>query len=162
FAAVQAEVQKAVAARRKELPPPLEKLAVLVETDPNPPVPHVLRRGLHNAPAPEGQPGGPAALGTRAPLPIDPPPPARARPWARQFRAAAGLRPLGCRPGEPAVRPGHGQPRLAAPLWRRLGGHAGQPRSIGRPAQPSRAARLPRDGIRAGRLEREEPAPVGS
>jgi hypothetical protein len=77
YAAVRAEVRKAVAARRRELPPPLEKLAVLVETDANPPVHHVLRRGLHNAPAAEVQPGVPAALGPRDRFRLDPRPPGR-------------------------------------------------------------------------------------
>lgn len=45
---------------------PAEKLAVVVETDPHPPVHHVLRRGLHNAPGREVQPGVPAALCTSA------------------------------------------------------------------------------------------------
>ncbi len=43
---------------------PAEKLAVLIETDPHPPIHHVLRRGLHNAPGREVQPGVPAALCT--------------------------------------------------------------------------------------------------
>jgi hypothetical protein len=64
YAAVHAQVKKAIAERRKDLPP-LEKLAVLVETDPKPPVHHLLRRGLHNAPGPEVQPGVPAALDPR-------------------------------------------------------------------------------------------------
>jgi hypothetical protein len=64
YAAVHAQVQKAIAERRKDLPP-LEKLAVLVETDPKPPVHHLLRRGLHNAPGPEVEPGVPIALDPR-------------------------------------------------------------------------------------------------
>jgi hypothetical protein len=62
FAAVREQVGKAVAAREKERPPPLDRLAVLVETDPNPPAHHVLLRGQHGAPGPEVQPGVPAAL----------------------------------------------------------------------------------------------------
>jgi hypothetical protein len=50
-----------VAKPTKSKEPP-EKLAVLVETDPHPPAHHVLRRGLHNAPGREVQPGVPAAL----------------------------------------------------------------------------------------------------
>jgi hypothetical protein len=50
-----------VAGRAQSKEPP-EKLAVLVETDPHPPVHHVLRRGLHNSPGKEVQPGVPAAL----------------------------------------------------------------------------------------------------
>ena len=38
---------------------------MLVETDPQPPVHHLLRRGLHNAPGPEVEPGVPAALDPR-------------------------------------------------------------------------------------------------
>src|SRR5262249_19660344 len=77
YGAVRAEVQKAIAARRKELPLPLEKLAVLVETDPNPPVHHVLRRGLHKAPGAEVQPGVPAALDPGGRYRVDPRPPER-------------------------------------------------------------------------------------
>jgi mono/diheme cytochrome c family protein len=62
FAAVREQVRQAVAAREKERPPPLDRLAVLVETDPNPPAHHVLLRGQHGAPGPEVQPGVPAAL----------------------------------------------------------------------------------------------------
>jgi hypothetical protein len=62
YAAVREQVRQAVAAREKERPPPLDRLAVLVETDPDPPVHHVLLRGQHNAPGPEVQPGVPAAL----------------------------------------------------------------------------------------------------
>ncbi len=50
--------------KRTKSKAPLEKLAVLIETDPHPPVHHVLRRGLHNAPGREVQPGVPAALCT--------------------------------------------------------------------------------------------------
>jgi hypothetical protein len=64
YGAVHAQVQKAIAERPKALPS-VEKLAVLVETDPKPPVHHLLRRGLHNAPGPEVQPGVPAALDPR-------------------------------------------------------------------------------------------------
>jgi cytochrome c553 len=62
FAAVRESVRKAIAEREKRRPLPLEKLAVLVETDPNPPVHHVLVRGQHNAPGREVQPGVPAAF----------------------------------------------------------------------------------------------------
>jgi mono/diheme cytochrome c family protein len=62
YAAVREQVRRAIAARDKERPPPLERIAVLIETNPNPPVHHVLIRGQHNAPGPEVQPGVPAAL----------------------------------------------------------------------------------------------------
>src|SRR5262249_27944361 len=45
-------------------PKSAEKIAAFVETDPNPPVHHVLKRGLHNQPGVEVQPGVPAALST--------------------------------------------------------------------------------------------------
>jgi hypothetical protein len=64
YGAVRDRVREAVAARAKEKPPPLEQLAVLVETDPNPPAHHLLVRGQHNAPGKEVQPGVPAAFCT--------------------------------------------------------------------------------------------------
>src|SRR5262245_12075409 len=75
YGAVRAEVKKAAAARRKELPPPLEKLAVVMETDPEPPVHHVLHRGQHHVPAAEVQPGVPAALDPQHRFRIDGRPP---------------------------------------------------------------------------------------
>jgi hypothetical protein len=62
YAAVRDQVRQAVAAREKERPPPLDRLAVLVESDANPPVHHVLVRGQHNAPGAEVGAGVPAAL----------------------------------------------------------------------------------------------------
>ncbi|HEX5271304.1 MAG TPA: DUF1549 and DUF1553 domain-containing protein, partial [Gemmataceae bacterium] len=62
FASLRAEVRKTIAAREKERPAPLDALSVLVETDPNPPPHHVLKRGQHNAPGAEVGPGVPAAL----------------------------------------------------------------------------------------------------
>jgi hypothetical protein len=77
YGVVRAEVQKAIAARKQQLPPPLKQLAVLVETDPNPPVHHVLRRGQHNAPAAAVEPGVPAALDPGSHFRIDPRPAGR-------------------------------------------------------------------------------------
>jgi hypothetical protein len=62
YGALRNEVGKAIAAREKERPSPLEMLSVLVETDSRQPVHHVLLGGQHNAPGPEVQPGVPAAL----------------------------------------------------------------------------------------------------
>jgi cytochrome c553 len=62
YAAVRDQMRKAIAEREKQRPRPLEALAVLVETDPNPPVHHILVRGQHNAPGREVQPGVPAAF----------------------------------------------------------------------------------------------------
>ena len=62
YAALRAQVQRAIAARQKERPLPPEQLAVIVETDPKPLPHHLLRRGRHNAPGPVVQPGVPAAL----------------------------------------------------------------------------------------------------
>jgi hypothetical protein len=64
FAALRESIQKALAARKKDRPPALDQLAAFVETDPSPPVHHLLRRGVHNAPGPEVQPGVPAAFCT--------------------------------------------------------------------------------------------------
>ena len=62
FAALREQVKKSSAAREKERPLPLEKLSVFVDTDPNPPKHHLLRRGQHNQPAEEVEPGVPAAF----------------------------------------------------------------------------------------------------
>jgi len=75
YGAVRAEIKKAIAVRRKEQPPPLEKLAVVMETDPEPPVHHVLHRGQHHVPAAEVQPGVPAALDPQNRFRIDGRPP---------------------------------------------------------------------------------------
>jgi hypothetical protein len=71
YATVRADVTKAIAARRAELPAPLEKLAVVMETDPEPPVHHVLHRGQHNVHAAEVQPGVPAALDPQSRFRVD-------------------------------------------------------------------------------------------
>ncbi len=68
YAALRERVQKTIAERAKDRPPPLEALSVFVETDPNPPAHHVLKRGQHNAPGAEVVPGVPAALCTPANL----------------------------------------------------------------------------------------------
>jgi hypothetical protein len=80
FAAYRERVRQTIAARQKERPPPLEQLAILVEKDPRPPVHHVLRRGQHNAPGPEVQPGVLAALCTQGnPYRLEPLPPGGGR-----------------------------------------------------------------------------------
>jgi hypothetical protein len=56
------QVKKSIAAREQDRPRPLEKLSVFVETDAKPPAHHVLRRGQHNRPGDEVQPGVPVAL----------------------------------------------------------------------------------------------------
>lgn len=65
FAAIRVQVQKAIETRRKELPPPLERLAVLLDTDPRPPAHHILLRGVHSNPGPEVQPSVVTALDPR-------------------------------------------------------------------------------------------------
>jgi hypothetical protein len=65
YAALRDQVRRAIAARDKERPKPLESLSVLVESDANPPVHHVLKRGQHTAPGREVQPGVPAAFCSR-------------------------------------------------------------------------------------------------
>jgi hypothetical protein len=62
FAAFRQQAEQAIKEREKDRPRPPDKLAVLVETDPKPPVHHLLLRGQHNAPGREVQPGVPAAL----------------------------------------------------------------------------------------------------
>jgi cytochrome c553 len=62
YASVRQQMLKAIAEREKQRPQPPEKLSVLVETDPAPPVHHILVRGQHNAPGREVQPGVPAAF----------------------------------------------------------------------------------------------------
>src|SRR5262249_27788813 len=62
YAPVRDQIRKAIAEREKERPRPLDTLSVFVETDATPPVHHLLRRGVHNAPGPEVLPGVPAFL----------------------------------------------------------------------------------------------------
>ncbi len=62
FAALCEQTAKAVAARERQRPPPLPRLAVLVNTDPNPPAHHILVRGRHNSPGAAVQPGVPKSL----------------------------------------------------------------------------------------------------
>lgn len=62
FAALRRQLRETIAAREKERPAQLEKLSVFVETDPKPPVHHILLRGVHDAQGPEVRPGVPAAL----------------------------------------------------------------------------------------------------
>jgi hypothetical protein len=62
-AALVPHFQKTIAAREKERPKPLEKIAAFYETDPKPAVHHLLKRGVHDKPGDEVQPGVPASLG---------------------------------------------------------------------------------------------------
>ena len=64
YAALRDQTRKTIAARERDRPRPLEKLAALVDTDPNPPAHHVLTRGQHNSQGREAQPGVPAVLCT--------------------------------------------------------------------------------------------------
>lgn len=64
FAAFRDQARKTQAEREKQRPRSLDKLAVFVETDPKPPMHHVLRRGQHHLPGEEVQPGVPAVLCT--------------------------------------------------------------------------------------------------
>jgi hypothetical protein len=56
------QTKKAIAEREKESPTPVERISAFVETDAQPAVHHLLKRGLHNQPTDEVQPGVPAAL----------------------------------------------------------------------------------------------------
>ena len=62
YAAFRDRVKQTVAAREKDRPKPPEKIAAYFETDLQPPVHHLLKRGVHNQPGGEVQPGVPAAL----------------------------------------------------------------------------------------------------
>jgi hypothetical protein len=64
YAVLRAGVQKAVTERERDRPAPAEKIAAFVETDPKPAVHHILKRGQHNQPGDEVQPGVPAAFST--------------------------------------------------------------------------------------------------
>jgi hypothetical protein len=64
YVAFQDQVKKTIAARAKDRPADLPKLSVFVETDPQPPTHHLLRRGQHNQPDQEVEAGVPAALCT--------------------------------------------------------------------------------------------------
>jgi hypothetical protein len=77
YAAVRGRVLEAISAREKDRPPPLERVAAFVETDPSPPAHRLLRRGLHNQPGQEVAPGVPAALGPARLFHVPPRPPGR-------------------------------------------------------------------------------------
>src|SRR5262249_52075241 len=78
YAAFRERTRKTVAAREKDRPRPLDRVAAFVETDPKPPAHHLLRRGLHNRPGREVQPAVPAAFCTAAnTFRPDPRPPGR-------------------------------------------------------------------------------------
>jgi hypothetical protein len=62
FASMREQFKKSSAEHEKDRPKPLEKLSVFVETDANPPMHHVLKRGQHNQPGEEVQPGVPSAF----------------------------------------------------------------------------------------------------
>ncbi len=78
YAALRDQVKQTVAEREKDRPKPAEMLAAFVETDANPAVHHVLKRGQHGQPGAEVQPGVLAALSTPTNrFQIDPRPPGR-------------------------------------------------------------------------------------
>src|SRR5262245_31143965 len=60
YASLRERVRNTVAAREKDRPRPLDKLAAFVETDPKPAAHRRLRRGQHDQPAAEAPPGVPA------------------------------------------------------------------------------------------------------
>lgn len=66
YATLRDRVKQTVAEREKERPRPLAQLAAFVETDPNPPAHHLLKRGDRGSPGKEVTPGVPAALCTKA------------------------------------------------------------------------------------------------
>ena len=64
FAALRDRVRQTIAEREKDRPKPAEKIAAFVETDANPAVHHLLKRGQHGQPGAEAQPGAIAAIST--------------------------------------------------------------------------------------------------
>ncbi len=62
YAALKDRIDKTVAEREKDRPPPLQQIEAFVETDPHPAIHHLLRRGQHGMPGKEVQPGVPEAL----------------------------------------------------------------------------------------------------
>ena len=64
YAALRDRVKQTVAEREKDRPKPAEKIAAFVETDANPAVHHLLKRGVHHHPGAEVQPGALAAIST--------------------------------------------------------------------------------------------------
>src|SRR5439155_26985798 len=65
YNALRQRVRDTVAARQKDRPAPLDRLSVFIETDPKPPMHHVLRRGQYSQPGREVQPGVPAAFSAK-------------------------------------------------------------------------------------------------
>ena len=63
YLSLRDSVKQTVAAREKDRSKPAEKIAAYFETDPTPPIHHLLKRGVHNQPGAEVQPGVPASLG---------------------------------------------------------------------------------------------------
>jgi hypothetical protein len=57
YGALRERVKQTVALREKDRPAPAETIAAFVETDPKPPMHHVLKRGQHGKPGAEVQPG---------------------------------------------------------------------------------------------------------
>ncbi len=64
YAALRDRVKQTIASREGDRPKPAEKLAAFVETDPNPPAHHLLKRGIHHQPGAEVQPGALEAIST--------------------------------------------------------------------------------------------------
>jgi hypothetical protein len=168
YAGLRDQARKALAAREKDRPTPLPELAVLADTDTNPPAHHVLIRGQYNSLGHGVQPGVPAALC----MPANSYRVQFAPPWWRvggaphSSGASHCLRPLDHRAGQPTFRPCHGQPHLAASLRRGSGRDPRQPRPVWRETQSPGAPRLAGRGVQSERILRQAPSsshpPIGS
>ena len=112
-------------------PPPKVYAAISSEAG----VTHVLGRGDVEQ---KGKPDRGRASGSRHVRKPRPRPRRCSRSSRRRSQAEA--RRLDRRSRQPADLPRDGQPRLALPLWNRLGGHPQRPRGERRPAVPPRAA----------------------
>ncbi len=131
---------------------------MFVETDPNPPVHHVLRRGQHNQPDREVQPGVPAAFSTSANLfHVEPRPPGSVSSGRRTAFARWVTSPE--------------NPLFARVMVNRIWQHhfgiglVSTPENLGQSgAKPSHtgSARLSRRGIRPLRLEHQGDASARS
>jgi hypothetical protein len=64
YGSLRERVKQTVALREKDRRTPAERIAAFVETDPKPPVHHVLKRGQHGKPGAEVRPGVLEALST--------------------------------------------------------------------------------------------------
>ena len=136
----------------QQLPLPKRDLALSVNNAlPKPPPTHLLVRGNPGSKGKPVTPGFPEVFG----LP-DPTPKAADGKSGRRTTLADWGRVA----RQPADRPRHGQPRLAAPLRQGDRADAQRLRQVRREADAPRTARLPRQRVRRPKVEPEVTAPA--